>query len=339
MDRRETLGLGLSALALMANRASADSMDADGRIATDSTEIVPLWPGFPPGGEKVTAKTAIKEASPTPDQFHNRRVISVAIPLLTVYRAAAPNGSALLLMPGGGYGIELIDREGIETARLFNRAGITCFILRYRLPLDGWVDGADAPLQDAQRAMRLIRANAATYGVNPAKVGVIGFSAGGHLAASLATRFTAEVYAPRDSADSQDAKPSIVALLFPVTTMGDGTDPGTRANLLGNTPSPEAILAYSCDKHVPPNAPPSFICFAADDPVASPMANGMAMYHALRAAGVASELHVFEQGGHGFGAWNAAGKSFAAWPQLFLQWGAGHGFIALTPPEAARFTL
>jgi acetyl esterase/lipase len=187
--------------------------------------------------------------------------------------------------------------------------------------------------------MRVIRANAAAYGVNPAKVGVIGFSAGGHLAASLATRFTAKVYAPRDPADRQDAKPCVVALLFPVITMGDGTDLGTRANLLGKTPSPEAILAYSCDKHVPADAPPSFICFAADDPIASPMANGMAMYHALRAAGVASELHVFEQGGHGFGVWNAAGKSFAAWPQLFLQWSASHGFIAMTPPEAARFAL
>jgi len=339
MDRRATLSLGISALTLLASGALAENMDEDGRIATDSTEIVPLWTGVPPGGEKVAAKTTVREASPTPDQFHNRVVVSVATPLLTVYRAVAPNGSALLLIPGGGYGIELIDREGIETARLFNRAGITCFILRYRLPEQGWADGADTPLQDAQRAMRLIRANAATFGVNPAKIGVIGFSAGGHLAASLATRFNAKVYTPRDSADSQDAKPSIVALLFPVITMGDGTDSGTRTNLLGKMPAPEAILAYSCDKHVPADAPPSFICLAADDPIASPTANGIAMYHALRAVGVASELHVFEQGGHGFGVWNAAGKSFAAWPQLFLQWGASHGFITMTPPEAAHFAL
>jgi acetyl esterase/lipase len=256
-----------------------------------------------------------------------------------VYRAARPNGAALLIIPGGAYGIELLDREGIETARVFNRAGITCFILRYRLPGDGWAGGADVPLQDAQRAMRLIRAHAVQYSIDSRQIGVVGFSAGGHLAASLATRFTAEVYPHRDAVDAGDAKPTVVVLLFPIITMGDGTDPGTRANLLGKNPSPEAILAYSCDKHVSPGTPPSFVCFAADDPVAPPLANGMAMYQALRAAGVASELHVFEQGGHGFGVWNAAGKPFAAWPQLFLQWAAGHHFTAITPAQASHIGL
>ena len=184
MDRRTTLWLGVSsALTLLANRASAEPMNGGLGISTDSAEVVTLWPGLPPGGKGVSIRAKVIETSPTPEVFHNRAVVSVDVPLVTVYRAARPNGSALLLIPGGGYSEELFDKEGIEPTRVFNQAGITCFILRYRLPGDGWADRADVPLQDAQRAMRLIRANAAKYEINPDRVGVIGFSAGGHLAA------------------------------------------------------------------------------------------------------------------------------------------------------------
>jgi acetyl esterase/lipase len=328
MDRRATLGLGLSALALLANNAFAENMDAGGRISSDSTETVPLWPGTPPGGADVTVKTRITETSPTPELFHNRAALFVDVPLVTVYRAAVPNGSALLIIPGGGYTEELFDKEGIEPARVFNQAGITCFILRYRLPSDGWADRANVPLQDAQRAMRLIRANAAKYEIDPARVGVIGFSAGGHLAASLATRFAAKAYAPLDAADTQVAKPFLAGLMYPVITMGNGAHDGSRSALLGKAPSPEAIAAYSCERNLPPDTPPSFVCLAADDTDVPPMSNGVAMYEALRAASVPTELHVFEQGGHGFTIRNIAGKPAAAWPQLFLQWSSSHGFIS-----------
>ena len=331
MDRRATLKLGVSsAVALLANLASAETANVAAVSYRESTEIVSLWPGAPPGGGGVTVKTKIIETSPTPVLFHNRAAVSVDVPLIAVYRPAMPNGSALLIIPGGGYAEELFDKEGLEPTRIFNQAGITCFILRYRLPGDGWADRADVPLQDAQRAMRLIRANAAKFGVHPERVGIIGFSAGGHLAASLATRYAAKVYAPIDAVDTLDAKPTIVGLMYPIITMGEGTDDGSRNALLGNDPSPEAVAAYSCDKNVLAGTPPSFICFAADDPLA-PMRNGMAMFQALRTANIPSELHVFEQGGHGFTVRNIAGKPAAAWPQLFLQWSASHGFLIASP--------
>jgi acetyl esterase/lipase len=254
------LGLGVSsAIVLLANKGSAETTDGPAGISADSTEIVSLWPGSPPGSAGVTVKARIIEGSSTPEVFHNRAVVSIDVPLVTVYRAAKPNGSALLIIPGGGYALELFDKEGTEPTRIFNQAGITCFILRYRLPGDGWANRADVPLQDAQRAMRVIRANAAKYGVNPARVGVIGFSAGGHLAASLATHFAAKVYTSLDAADTQDAKPFIAGLMYPVVTMGDGTHDGSRDALLGKNPSPEAVAAYSCDKNLPANTPPSFI--------------------------------------------------------------------------------
>ena len=167
MDRRELLGL--AAIAAVPARALADTMAADGSLPGDPKELVPLWPGLPPGGAGVHVEAKFIEASPTPDLFHERAVIHVQTPLLTVYRAAKPNGAALLLIPGGGYGGEVFEREGIEPAQVFNRAGITCFILRYRLPVDGWADRANVPLQDAQRAMRLIRANSSKYGIDPAR--------------------------------------------------------------------------------------------------------------------------------------------------------------------------
>ena len=332
MDRRATLWLGVSsALALLANKASSETADDATRIYTESNEIVPLWLGTPPGGAGVAVKTKIVETSPTPELFHNRAAISVDVPFVAVYRPAAPSGSALLIIPGGGYTQELFDKEGLEPTRVFNQAGVTCFILRYRLPTDGWADRANVPLQDAQRAVRLIRANASKYGINPDRVGVIGFSAGGHLAASLATRHAAKVYEPVDAVDTHDAKPTVAGLMYPVITMGEGSHDDSRNALLGNNLSPEAIAAYSCDKNVPANTPPSFICFAADDNTVSPTRNGMAMYQALRATNIPSEMHVFEQGGHGFTVRNIAGKPAAAWPQLFLQWSKSHGFRIASP--------
>ena len=324
MDRRELLGL--ATMAAISTRAHADTMATDGSLPSDSKEIISLWPGMPPGSAGVTAKSNIVETSKTPDLFHDRAIVHVDVPLLTVYRSARPNGSAVLLIPGGGYGAEFFEREGIEPAQVFNQSGITCFILRYRLPGDGWANHSDVPLQDAQRAMRLIRANAGKYGIDPARLGVIGFSAGGHLAASLATRFAANVYAPIDAVDTQDAKPMVAGLMYPVTTMGDGTNSGTRHWLVGDKADAATLDAYSVDKHIPADTSPAFICLAADDPEASPFANGVAMFGALRAARIPAELHVFEQGLHGFTIRNIAGKPAAIWLQLFLAWAEPHGF-------------
>jgi acetyl esterase/lipase len=238
----------------------------------------------------------------------------------------------VLIAPGGGYQWVVVDKEGFETAPVLTKAGITVFVLRYRLPGDGWAQAADVPLQDAQRAMRLIRARAPSFGLDPARNGILGFSAGGHVAASLATRFGERVYAAVDAADGADAKPSFVGLLYPVITMAlPGGHATSRLKLLGPDPSDAAIAAASCHLHVGRDVPPTFIALAADDTSVPPPTNGVAMYQALQAAGIPAELHVFEEGGHGFGLRLAEGKPAAAWLEMFLRWGARHGWFRAYP--------
>jgi acetyl esterase/lipase len=222
---------------------------------------------------------------------------------------------------------EVLDGEAFETARRLNTVGVTAFVLRSRLPGEGWMNRADVPLQDAQRAMRLVRAEAARYNVDPARLGFMGFSAGGHVAASLATRAAAQVYMPVDAADALDAHANFTGLLYPVVTMGAGAHAGSRSSLLGPSPTAQQIAAYSCEKTVASNAAPAFICLAADDRTVPPLPNGIALFGALRAANVAAELHVFEEGGHGFGIAKIAGKPGEVWPDLFVRWARRHGFF------------
>jgi acetyl esterase/lipase len=219
-----------------------------------------------------------------------------------------------------------MDRGGREIAQHFSAAGITCFILRYRLPGEGWRNRSDVPLQDAQRAMRLIRSRASSYGIDAAKLSAIGFSAGGHLAASLATRSGASVYAPVDAADGLSARPVIAGLMYPVITMGAGAHGPSRNMLLGSSPAPAAVQAYSVERNIPADMVPCFICLPADDATVEPIPNGVALYLALQAAKIPSDLHVFEVGGHGFSLHWTQGKPCAAWPDLFLSWAAAHGF-------------
>jgi acetyl esterase/lipase len=346
----------------------ADTMAVDGSLPGDSKEFVFLWPGTPPGGPPgeplpVTARAGMPPNSPPgsprtlmikdnvlPDGYHARAVHMIETPGLIVYRATKLNGSALLIIPGGGYAMENEDVGGRDIAQHLSGLGITCFVLRYRLPSEGWRNAEhkvsvapDVPLQDAQRAMRLIRANSKSYGIDPAKLAAIGFSAGGHLSASLATRFGAKVYDPVDAVDALSARPIVSGLLYPDITMQDGRvvagnmgSAGSRLFLLGDsviqntvyTPDAASVNAYSVERHVAADTPPTFICLAADDPLVPPFANGIAMFGALRAANIPAELHVFEVGGHGFGLHLADGKPVGAWPDLFLTWAATHGFSA-----------
>jgi acetyl esterase/lipase len=326
MDRRDVIGLGVAG-ALLSKAALAQTMRADGYLPGDSTEFVALWPGVPPGGEGIALTLKVMDA-PEPDGFHVRTVSQIQTPGYFVYRPMRPNGLGLLVIPGGGYAAEGGDRGGREVAQHFASLGITCFVLRYRLPGEGWKNRESVPLQDAQRAMRLIRRDAARHGIDPARLAAIGFSAGGHLSASLAIRHAAKVYAPVDAADARDAKPIIAAHLYPVIAMGEGTHSGSRDKLLGANPSAEAIAANSLDRHVGADTVPSFICLAANDELVPPLANGIAFYNRLQEAKVPSQLNVFEKGGHGFSLHWAQGKPCGAWPDLFLTWAATHGFKA-----------
>jgi acetyl esterase/lipase len=222
----------------------------------------------------------------------------------------------------------VIDKEGFEVAHRLAAAGITAFVLRYRLPREGWMQASDAPLQDAQRAIRLIRAGAAKYGVDPRRVAAMGFSAGGHVMASLATRHQAQVYPAKDAADRLDARPDLSALVYPVIDMAPPlAHPGSRDALLGPSPTAPAEAAYSPQRHVDATTPPTFLAHAADD-ASVPVDNSLNYLAALRAAKVRAEAHIFEEGGHGFGIYLARGKPAHSWPDLFLTWAQRRGLFA-----------
>jgi len=321
MDRRTVLAAGLGGMLLP--RAAWGQEHGIGYLPGDSEEFIGLWPGTPPGGEGI--KLDLKVADTVePDGFHVRAISQIQTPGFFVYRPVKPTGLGLLIIPGGGYAAEGGDRGGREIAQYFAARGIISFVLRYRLPGEGWKNREIVPLQDAQRAVRLIRAG--EYGVS--RLGVIGFSAGGHLSTTLALRSAMPVYTRVSPADGLDARPVIAAHMYPVVTMGAGAHPGSLEKLLGPNPSPQAVDSWSLEKHVTRDAVPSFICLATDDTVVPPQPNGIALFRAMQEAKVASELQVFETGGHGFSLHWTQGKPNAAWPQLFLNWAATHGFKA-----------
>lgn len=313
-DRRTVLGLGAALAASPAKAATGP----------DPTEIIRLWPDSAPGAEHATARLQIKERSPDLAAYRDRIAMGVSDPLMTVFRSTRPNGSGVLIIPGGGYRWVVIDKEGFEAARRLNQAGITCFVLRYRLPGGGWAAGPDAPLQDAQRAMRLIRAGAKTWSLDPERVGLLGFSAGGHLGVSLAELHGRVTYAPVDAADRESARPAFAGLMYPVVSMGRFAHSGSRGELLGKMPTRTQLDAASREKTVTPDTPPVFLVHAMDDR-SVPVENSLMLASALRAAKVPVEMHLFEEGDHGFGIRLAQGKPCAAWPELFLAWGARHG--------------
>ena len=198
---------------------------------------------------------------------------------------------------------------------------MTAIVLFYRLPGDGW--NADAPFQDGQRAMRLIRANAARLGVDPHKLGVIGSSAGGHLAGILATRGDHDFYPRIDAADAQPAIPDFAALIYPVVSMRPPLDTTRTARHLSGLP--DFAADYSVEEHVSASTPPIFLAHAADDPIAN-VGHSLAMFAAMRAAGRPVELHIFQRGGHSWGM-GRPGSEVAAWPALFAEWARANGFM------------
>ncbi|MEY4965219.1 MAG: hypothetical protein RL274_802 [Pseudomonadota bacterium] len=327
MDRRTAIGLGLAAA--VARPALADTVvPGDGVLPSDPKENILLWPGTPPGGEGLSLPPIRVSNHELPFLTpHDRAIDRVGVPVMNVFRPERADGSAMIIAPGGGYAREMLDFEGMDIARRFNRAGITCFVLRYRLPGEGWANRSDVPLQDAQRAMRLVRGNAGKYGLDEAQIGFMGFSAGGHLAASIATRFDDTVYRPVDAIDRLDARPSFSVPMYPVITLGHGAHVGSRDNLLGANASNELIDAYSCQRLVIAATPPTFIVAAADDTVVPTVPNGLAYYAALQSSRVPSEIHIFEAGGHGFGIARTMGRPTAVWPELLLRWGAAQGFF------------
>ncbi|MFN4025753.1 MAG: alpha/beta hydrolase [Hyphomonas sp.] len=325
--RRSFIGLCITlVIAACAAGSAPVPVAASPAQVIDAHEVIPLWPDGPPGGVPAGLQEKIVHRD-NPFGLPDRAAHDVTAPSLSIFRPDAPDGSAILIIPGGGYRWVVIDKEGFEGARHFAAQGATVYVLRYRLPHQGWAAGPDTPLQDAQRAIRLIRSRAGADGIDPGRVMVMGFSAGGHLAGSLATRFDAAVYDPADDVDAMSARPDAAALIYPVATL---TEPhahaGSRENLLGPAPAASTIAAYSLETLVRPDMPPVFLMHAADD-AAVPVENALLLYDALRVAGVPSALHVFEAGGHGFGLRGIDGTQLEAWPSLILVWGADKGLF------------
>jgi acetyl esterase/lipase len=303
VDRRTAL-LGPIAAGLAARAAAQAPFPA----AADAE--IELWPGGAPGMSAPPLAEAVRERSEDP-AYNDRILERISRPRLAVFRPERPNGAAVLIVPGGGYNWVVIDKEGYELARLLAARGIAAFVLFYRLPQQGWAAGPDVPLEDARRAMRLVRS---APGVDPGRVCAMGFSAGGHVCASLLAHF-----------GDAEARPDAAALIYPVVSMSaPEAHAGSRRNLIGEDASREMEERYSPHLHLPENAPPTFLLHAEDD-LSVPPANSLLMREALRGRGVATEAHFFPDGGHGFGLRLARGKSVEHWPELFLGWGRYRG--------------
>jgi acetyl esterase/lipase len=327
VDRRSVIGLALLAASQTVSAQSLPpATDKPFPAAvSDPVETIDLWPAGAPGMPTSPPVETVVERSVDPT-YHDRAVYGITRPRMVVFRPKTPNGGAVLITPGGGYKWVVVDKEGYELGRWLAERGYTVFVLFYRLPGERWAAGADVVLQDTQRAVRLIRFRANELGVSPTRIGVMGFSAGGHASADLAARYAASVYAPVDRADAESAAPDFAATIYPVVTMmAPYAHKGSREKLLGTSPTSAQERLYSPHLNIANNAPPHFILHAEDDD-AVPVENALMLHAALKAKGIAVEMHLFAQGGHGFGLRRARGKPVEAWPHLFLAWAQSKGF-------------
>ncbi len=281
-----------------------------------------LWPKGAPGA----IKNKDYKESPTDGRGRENRYIKVSDPTIKVYLPDPDKatGAAILICPGGGYTCLAYDHEGFILAEWLNKHGIAGILLKYRLPSDEIMEHKEVgPLQDAQQAMIMIRNNAKEWNIDPTKVGVIGFSAGGHLASTISTQFDRDVYKTKDTTS---ARPDFSILCYPVISMKEGvTHRGSRENLIGKSPSEEMINQYSNALQITPNTPITFMVHSANDG-AVPIQNSLEYFNALQKNKVESEIHIFEKGGHGYGMREVEG-THGQWPVLMLEWLKMHGII------------
>ena len=288
-------------------------------FASAQENPIPLYPNGVPNA-KPTPATYVENNQRTDDQW----VTKVSQPTLTPFypEKGAANGTAIVIYPGGGYSGLSMDKEGYKVAKAFNKFGVTAFVVKYRLPSDDiMVDKTIGPLQDAQQAVLIVRKHAAEWGIKPDKIGIIGFSAGGHLASTEGTHFDKVVIEDKDNVS---VRPDFMILLYPVISFGPWAHVGSRENLIGKTPSEDLLNLYSNEKQVTTNTPPTLLVQAGDDDVV-PVQNSLLFYDALLAAKVKAEMHIFEAGGHGFGLNNP--KSKDKWIDWAKNWLGENGFL------------
>jgi acetyl esterase/lipase len=273
----------------------------------ENRPTINIWPGVVPGAAASSSPDAAIEKDMTTAKDNLIagkpliRLGNVSVPTLTLYKPAGHNtGAAVVVFPGGGYNILAIDLEGTEVCDWLNSAGVTCLLLKYRVPGTGPYPKSAAALQDAQRAMGLARAHAAEWGVDPHRIGVLGFSAGGHLAAAISTHYDRRLYESVDAADGLSCRPDFAVVIYP----------GYLALADKNfAPNPDIVPTA--------DTPPTFIVQAEDDPVH--VENALVYFQQLKNAKVQAELHIYSQGGHGYGLRRTA-LPVTTWPQSVVTW-------------------
>lgn len=276
---------------------------------------IPLWVGNPP----LQSDQRLKEEVVSEGIV---RISNVQIPAIEVYLPAKQisTGKAVVIFPGGGYGILAYDWEGTDFAKWLNSQGIAGIVVKYRLPISkSLTDPKEVPLMDAQRAIRLVRQNAAAWNIDPTKVGVMGFSAGGHLASTVSTQYKHEVDRPKDAIDTLSARPDFSILAYPVITFQEGAvHGGSRKNLIGDNASKELKDRFSGELNVNAETPPTFLVHAQDDK-GVPIENSLLYYQALHKNGVKASLHIYPTGGHGF-AFGLGKGAVESWRNVLLAW-------------------
>lgn len=266
-------------------------------MAFSQNHTLPLWSGTPPLQTDMGLEEEVRQEGII-------RIANVQTPTIEVYLPTKQiaTGKAVVIFPGGGYGILAYDWEGTDFAKWLNAQGIAGIVVKYRLPISkSLTDPKEVPLVDAQRAIRLVRQNAAAWNIDPAKVGVMGFSAGGHLASTLSTQYAHEVNRTKDAVDALSARPDFSILVYPVISFRDAAaHSGSRKNLIGENASQELLDRFSGELNVNAETPPTFLVHAQDDK-GVPIENSLLYYQALHKNGVKASLHIYPTGGHGFG--------------------------------------
>ncbi|WP_373513285.1 alpha/beta hydrolase [Persicitalea sp.] len=281
-------------------------------------ETIMLWPA-----EKIpnAIPNSVEEKTTNNGML---RISGVTVPSMTAYIPAKDKatGAAVMICPGGGYGILAAEHEGSELGEWFKARGIAAFVLKYRLPNpEAMTLQHEVPLKDAMQGIKLIRQKAAKYAIDPAKIGVMGFSAGGHLAATLSTHFDRGQYA------SDDARPNFAILLYPVITFSkEYQHSGSRKNLLGSDETDELMKYYSNELMVSPTTPPTFLVHAENDK-SVPIQNSFDYYLALRQFDIPAELHAYPEGGHGFGMRTDGKGTVGGWPMAMEGWLKSMGYL------------
>ncbi|HEY1062623.1 MAG TPA: alpha/beta hydrolase [Daejeonella sp.] len=283
-------------------------------------QVMPLYPG-----EIPNSKASVDKEKSEMGKDGILRISNVSIPTLSIYKPdkSLDKGAAVIICPGGGYKILAASHEGADVARELNKWGITAFVLKYRIPNDTTMqDKSIGPLQDAQRAIQMVREHAAEWNIDPQKIGIMGFSAGGHLAASASTRFgEALIENPKNTS----LRPDFSILIYPVISFMDGiTHRGSRENLLGKNPDLKVLEKYSNELAAGPNTAPAFLVHAGDD-ASVPVKNSIVYYEALLKHKIYSNMIIYPKGGHGFGMKNKT--SNVLWMNQLKDWLSDSKFL------------